>query len=290
MADTAGLIAALSVRCTFPTPGIAVTCAFSGGADSTALLALAQHAGCEVTAIHVDHGLRPSSKSEAELAAMNAESLGVPFRSVDVSIEPGPNLEARARTARFAVLPAGVLTGHTADDQAETVLINLIRGAGIDGLAGMEPGPTKPLLSIRRTETVALCDALGLTPIIDPSNTDARFVRNRIRSELLPLLDDIAGRDVAVLLARTAAVLRKDADLLDELASPIDPTDAKAIAAAEPALARRAMRGWLARNGYPPDLATVNRALDVARGTYRACELGNGNRLERQHQRLRIVE
>lgn len=290
LADLAGPLGALLPRCTFPPPGTAVTCAFSGGADSTALLVLAQRAGCEVTAIHVDHGLRTSSRSEAEQAAANAELLGVPFRSIEIRVEPGPNLEARARTARFAVLPHDVLTGHTADDQAETVLINLIRGAGADGLAGMEPGLSKPLLGVRRAETAALCDSLALTVVNDPSNVDPRFVRNRIRGELLPLLDDIAGRDVVVLLARTAEVLRDDGGLLDRLASFLDPTDAKAVAAAEPAIARRALRAWLTRDGYPPDLATVNRTLDVACGTHRACEIGDGRRVERQQQRLRIVE
>jgi len=293
MTDTAGghdLISALLARCTFPPPGTAVTCAYSGGADSTALLVLAQRAGCDVTAIHVDHGLRPSSRSEAELAATNAELLGVQFRSLEVRVGSGPNLEARARAARLAALPVGVLTGHTADDQAETVMINLIRGAGIDGLAGMDPGPGKPLLAIRRSETVALCDSLGLTVVTDPSNAEPRFVRNRIRREVLPLLDDIAGRDVTALLVRTADVLRDEALLLDAMASTIDPTDAKAVAAAEPGLARRVLHAWLTHDGYPPDLATVNRALDVATGTHRACELGEGRRLERQGQRLRIVD
>lgn len=290
MDDSSGLVGDLLVRCNFPRPGTAVACAFSGGADSTALVVLALHAGCDVVAVHVDHGLRPSSRTEAERAGSIATSLGVSFRSVEVHVEPGPNLEARARTARYAALPAGVLTGHTADDQAETVLINLIRGAGIDGLAGMTPGPTKPLLAIRRADTGALCDSLGLDVVTDPTNFDPRFVRNRIRGEVLPLLDGIAGRDVSALLARTADVLRDDASLLDAAVSAIDPTDAKAIAAAAPALARRVLRTWLTRGGYPPDLATVNRALDVATGTHRACQLGEGRRLERQGQRLRIVE
>jgi tRNA(Ile)-lysidine synthase len=280
---------ALLARCTFPSPGTPVTCAFSGGADSTALVVLAQAAGCSVTAVHVDHGLRPSSAAEADHAESIAAGLGVPFRRVAVAVPPGPNLEARARTARLAALPEGSLTGHTADDQAETVLINLIRGAGLDGLAGIAPGPTKPILALRRAETRSLCDALGLRVVDDPSNTDSRFVRNRIRAEVLPLLDNIAGRDVAALIARAADLLGDDAALLDELARRIDPTDAKAIAAADPRLARRALRVWLSHEGHPPDLATVGRVLDVARGTHRACEIGAGRRVERKAQRLRIT-
>jgi tRNA(Ile)-lysidine synthase len=279
----------LLTRCTFPSAGSAVTCAYSGGADSTALVVLAQRAGCIVSAIHVDHGLRESSASDADDAERLAGRLGVDFACRVVRVEPGPNLEARARAARYAVLPPGVLTGHTADDQAETVLINLLRGAGADGLAGMAPGPTKPLLQLRRAETAELCAALALPVVTDPSNADRRFVRNRIRAEVLPLLDDIAHRDVAALIARTADVLRDDSALLDRLAAEIDPTDARAVAAAEPALANRALRTFIAEIGYPPDLATIRRALDVAHGRRRACELGGGRRLERNAQRLRIV-
>jgi tRNA(Ile)-lysidine synthase len=283
------LVDELLPRCTFPPAGSAVSCAFSGGADSSALLVLAVAAGCHPTAIHVDHGLRPTSGAEADQAERIATRLDVPFERRTVDVVAGPNLEARARNARAAVLPPDVLTGHTADDQAETVLINLLRGAGATGLAAMEPGPTKPLLAIRHTETVALCAGAGLDPIVDPSNTDRRFLRNRIRHDVLPLLSDVAGRDVVSLLVRTAAVLRDDDRLLDSLAGVLDPTDARAIVAAEPALARRALRRWIGAGGYPPDVATLERALAVAHGRTKACELGGGRRLERRRQRLQIV-
>jgi tRNA(Ile)-lysidine synthase len=289
MADPARTLESLLSRCTFPDAGTAVTCAFSGGADSTALVALAQAAGCDVTAIHVDHGLRVSSAAEADQAAAIASALGVGFRLETVAVEPGPNLEARARAARFAALPPGTMTGHTADDQAETMLINLLRGAGTSGLAGIRGGPTKPILALRRIETRQVCADLGLTVVEDPTNRDLRFVRNRIRTEVLPLLDEIAGRDVSALLARTAELLGDDADLLDELAGTLDPTDAKALATTDPRIARRSLRMWLARDGYPPDLATVDRVLDVARCAAIACEIGNGRRVERKAQRLRIV-
>src|SRR4051794_34724120 len=133
-------------RCAFPGAGTAVTCAVSGGADSLALLALATAAGLQVTAVHVDHGLRPGSAMEAEVVAQSAKAFGARFRSERADVAPGPNLEARARAARYAVLPAGVFTGHTADDQAETVLLNLLRGAGLDGLAGIRRDGRRPLL------------------------------------------------------------------------------------------------------------------------------------------------
>jgi tRNA(Ile)-lysidine synthase len=289
------VVRALLTRCSFPPPGAPAVCAFSGGPDSTALVVLAVAAGCDARAVHVDHGIRPTSGAEAAAAAGLAATIGVPCHVVTVALDDGPNLEARARDARRTVLPAGTLTGHTADDRAETMLVNLLRGAGPDGLAALGPAPTRPILALRRTETAGLCAELGLSPVVDPSNTDARFVRNRIRAELLPLMADIAARDVVPLLARTAGLLAGDAALLDDLAAEIDPTDARAVAAAPPALARRAVRRWLAasiggaRAGYPPDQAAVERVLAVAAGRALACELSGGVRVERHHQRLRIA-
>lgn len=283
----------LLARCTFPPPGSDVTCAVSGGPDSLALLVLARAAGCGVTAVHVDHGLRPGSDSEAEVVRVAAERFGAAFRGETVRVEPGPNLEARARAARYSVLPDDALTGHTADDQAETVLLNLLRGAGLNGLGGMHP-ERRPLRRLRRTETHALCAAVLLDPVRDPTNDDPAFRRNRVRHELLPRLSDVAGRDVVPILARQADVLRDDAALLDGLAAELDPTDAKALVAAPVPLARRAVRSWLreAQGGdeqHPPDGATVERVLAVARGEAIACETGGGWRVERHQQRLQLV-
>ena len=265
-----------------------MTCAVSGGADSLALLVLARAAGCRVTAVHVDHGLRTESAAEADAVAAAAARFGAGFVAAKAPVEPGPNLEARAREARFAVLPPNVLTGHTADDQAETVLLNLLRGAGLDGLGGMGPG-RHPIIGLRRTDTSALCEAVGLTPARDPSNDDPAFRRNRIRHELLPLLDDVAQRDVAAVLARQADLLREEAAFLDALAESIDPTDARALAAAPVPLARRAVRAWL-RGDHPPAAAAVERVLAVARGDAVATEIGDGRRVARTGQRLRLED
>lgn len=267
--------------------------AFSGGPDSTALVALARRHGLVVTAHHVDHGLRPTSAAEAAHAARLAAALGAGFVGQRVEVAPGPNLEARARAARAAVLPLGAMTGHTADDQAETVVLRLLRGAGAAGLAAIAPGPHHPVLALRRAEThavaAAVADLTGLLPVDDPTNRSAAFRRNRVRHEVMPLLDDVAGRDIVPLLARTADVLRGDDELLDRLAAALDPTDARALAAAEPALARRAVRRWLTTAGYPPDLAGVERVLDVARGAAAACELAGGWRVTRSAQRLSVA-
>jgi tRNA(Ile)-lysidine synthase len=285
---------ALLARCAFPPAGSPVVCAFSGGPDSTALLVLAVASGCVPRAVHVDHGLRATSSDEAAASVALAAAIGVPCDVVSVAVGDGPNLEARARDARRSVLPAGALTGHTADDRAATLLVNLLRGAGADGLAALGPSPTRPILELRRADTAAVCGAVGLRPISDPSNADPRFVRNRVRDELLPLMADIAGRDVVPLLVRTAGVLADDAALADAQAAGLDATDARALAECSPALARRVLHRWLTgatgeSNGYPPDAATVERVLEVARGRHRACEIAGGHRVERHRQRLRIV-
>jgi tRNA(Ile)-lysidine synthase len=277
-------------RCTFAAAGSPVTCAVSGGPDSMALLVLAVHAGCVVTAVHVDHGVRAGSAAEADLVRAAADRFGAAFRAERVHVEPGPNLEARLRAARYDALPPDVVTGHTADDQAETLLLNLLRGSGRAGLAGMRPA-RHPILGLRRVETESLCTSLGIDVVRDPSNDSPEFMRNRVRHELLPLADDIARRDTVHLLARTASVLRDDEDLLEALASAIEPTDARALAAAPRPLAARALRRWLTPvlGGYPPDLDAIGRVLEVASGTVLACELPGGIRVRRSGQQLSVL-
>ena len=139
-------VAALLAACRFPPAGSPLTCGVSGGPDSLALLVLGVGAGCDVTAVHVDHGLRDGSADEAEVVRAAAAELGAAFRAERVDVGAGANLEARARAARHGVLGPDCALGHTADDQAETILVNLLRGAGVDGLAGMRPGPRHPIL------------------------------------------------------------------------------------------------------------------------------------------------
>jgi tRNA(Ile)-lysidine synthase len=282
--------ASLLDRCPFPPPGTALTCGVSGGPDSLALLVLATEAGCRVTAVHVDHGLRPGSAAEADVVAQAASRFGAAFQSVRVELADGPNLEARARAARQRALGADAATGHTADDQAETVLANLLRGAGVHGLSGMRAGARHPLLGLRRSETVALCVHRGLEPVVDPSNQDPRFLRNRIRHELLPLCSALAGRDLVPVLARQAELLAGDADLLDALSELVDPTDGRAVAEAPESVARRAVRSWLRGDAeHPPSLAAVERVLSVARGEARATELPGGQRVSRSGGRLSLA-
>ena len=264
----------------------------SGGADSLALLALAVAAGCEVTAVHVDHGLRPGSDEEAAVVEAAAAALGAGFRSVRVHVEPGPNLEARARAARHHALGAGALVGHTVDDQAETVLGNLMRGAGPEGLAGIRADDRHPILGLRRAETEALCRALGLAVVEDPSNQDpglpaqphpprgAPPARRRGRAR--------RGRGHRPPGASGGATW-------SSTSTPRPPRWT-------PPMARHWRRrrwhwpGWpcaagcgrAAREGHPPDAATVERVLAVARFDVRATEVGGGWRVARTGGRLRL--
>ena len=279
----------LLARCAFPSPGTAVDCAVSGGPDSLALLVLAVEAGLTVTAWHVDHGLRPGSDAEGERVAVVADSLGAAAVSVTAMVDDGPNLEARAREARLDALPDGVLTGHTADDQAETVLLNLLRGSGVHGSAGIGDPGRRPLLGLRRDETRAFCAAREIVPLDNPMNDDPRFVRNRIRNEVLPLLAEVSDRDPVPLLARHAKLAGEAVVLLDALIADINPTDARTLAGLSPELARLALRGWLTGllGGRPPDAAAIDRVFDVAGGLVRATEVAGGLRIERSRGRLR---
>ena len=277
-------------RCTFPDAD-SVDCAVSGGADSSALLILAAASGRHVHAFHVDHGIRSGSTIEATLVQALAERLGADFSALRCSVADGPDLEARARRARHDALPPGVLFGHTMDDLAETVLQRLMRGTGPAGLGAMDES-NHPILGLRRSETVALCDAFGVQVFEDPSNLDPRFVRNRVRRELIPLMNDISERDVVPLLARHSILSREQDDFVRATASDIDPSDALALAAAPAVLAATALRQWWsAQTGdpYPPDAAAIERIMAVARGHSKGCEVGSGWSVRRTNQRLRLV-
>lgn len=277
--------------CRFPAePPRAVVCGVSGGADSAALLALtriwAAPLDVGVVAVHVDHGIRPGSHVEADRVRELCGLLGAGFKTATVVVPEGSNLEARARDARHAVLGPNTFLGHTADDQAETVMLHLMRGGALDALAAMR-SDRRPLLGLRRSDTEAVCEAIGYEPFMDPSNNDPRFLRNRVRHELLPLMDDISSRDVTPLLARASSLAAEDSDVLTELAAAIDPTDAKALRDAPVALARRAIREWL-RDGVPPDAAAVDRVLGVALGEMSSTQVMGSRTVRRTRGRLRV--
>ena len=237
----------------------------------------------------MDHGLRPSSGSDAEAARAIATRLGAAFELRRVRVDPGPNLEARARTARYAALPDDVLVGHTADDRAETVLFNIGRGAGLAGASAPHAGVGRPLLGLRRFETHALCDQLGLATVHDPMNDDPAFARVAIRNEVMPALAGALGRDPVLLLNRHADLASQALEVIAELAAGLDPTSTAALTAAPRAVAAEALRSWVAEVvGSPPTAAAIDRVLDVAAGCSIATEITGGHRVARTAGRLRI--
>jgi tRNA(Ile)-lysidine synthase len=199
-------------------PGSGVVVACSGGPDSTTLLdalsRLAPPRGLRLVAVHVDHGLREGSAAEADVVAAEASRLGVTFVALAVEVEARGSLQDAARRARHAALRAAagdhgataIALGHTADDQAETVLMRALSGATPRALAGMAPRSgrlVRPLLRVWRRDTLAYCAALGLVPLDDPSNRDPRFLRSRVRHRLIPALEEVfpAARRRLVALA-----------------------------------------------------------------------------------------
>jgi tRNA(Ile)-lysidine synthase len=281
--------------CHFPARGDAVDLAVSGGPDSLGLALLARAAGLRVWLHHVDHHARPTSGDDAAFVVELARQWDVPVSVHDVHVTPGPNFEARARAARRDALPAGSLTGHTLDDLAETVVLNLVRGAGLDGLSPMVGDPTKPLLALRRSDLADYVAERGYVARHDETNLDGRYRRNRVRHEVLPLLNDVAERDVAPLLARAAQLIYDERLWIGEVtgadeALSLADADCRELATWPAARLRRWLRVRLSREDpdgvHPPDAAEVERALEVVRGESVATQLAGGRRLARRHQHL----
>ncbi|WP_051470534.1 tRNA lysidine(34) synthetase TilS [Arthrobacter sp. 35/47] len=210
--------------------------ACSGGTDSLALAAtaayFAQIGRYRVGAVVVDHGLQPDSAAVAENARQQLVTLDldpVDVRRVEVATA-GMGPEAAARTARYRALDAAmeqhavaaVLLGHTLDDQAEQVLLGLTRGSGTRSLSGMPArrgAYLRPFLALRRIETEEICRFSRLDPWHDPTNADPALTRSRVRTQVLPYLEDALGPGIAESLYRTSRILAQDAAYLEELAA-----------------------------------------------------------------------
>ncbi|WP_341994624.1 tRNA lysidine(34) synthetase TilS [Microbacterium sp. LWH7-1.2] len=274
-------------------PGTTALVALSGGVDSLALAAAtafeAPKLGLRAASLTVDHGLQDGSTDAATSAAAKAEALGLDARVVRVEVGGAGGPEAAARDARYRALADGaraigaaaILTGHTLDDQAETVLLGLARGAGATSLQGMAEASVldevtllRPLLGVRRAITSAACAAEGLEPWHDPHNADPRFARVRVRDAVLPVLESELGPGIAEALARTAAQLREDAEAFDQM---IDETiedivehaeagisvSVAALAANPAALRNRIIRHVVASEFH--ESLTRTQTLEVAR-------------------------
>ena len=243
-------------------PGDArVAAAVSGGADSLALAAALAFARPGSSALVVDHGLQRGSGEVAARAAEQCRRLGLSATllaapDVVAAATAGGGPEARARALRYAALDAAadqlgviaVLLGHTRDDQAESVLLGLVRGSGTRALAGMAPVRgryRRPLLDISRQTTSEACAQAGLRAWHDPNNDDLAHTRVRVRASVLPVLERELGPGVRAALARSARLLREDADALDALAPDTD--DVAVLAALPAALRARSLKRWAER-------------------------------------------
>jgi tRNA(Ile)-lysidine synthase len=312
-----------------------VIVAVSGGADSTALLLAldelrsANKLAVKLCVAHLDHKLRKSSTKDARWVSELAEKLGYECvvghsKVVEIARANADNLEQAAREARYKFLERTakrksanyVLTGHTMDDQAETVLMRLMRGSAGAGLGGMELlrplgkntaiKLVRPLLGARRNETVSYCRLRKTEFLTDEMNDDQKFVRVKVRQQLLPLMQSFNNKIVEA-LSRTASQLREDAAVLlndsdallkraavldhgdDETGTPV--LDVKVLAAAPSALRRRALRQWISegrgnsRRLEMVHLLAVDKLLEGAAGG-RVVELPGGSRVRRKRNRL----
>jgi tRNA(Ile)-lysidine synthase len=318
-----------------PTSGETIVVAVSGGADSTALLLALEELKnynklyITICVAHLDHRLRKSSSKDARWVADLSAKLG--FKSVfgrakvlDDVLETNDNLEQAARKARYAFLERTakrvsanyVLTAHTMDDQAETVLLRLMRGSASLGLGGMETlrplaknssiKLVRPLLWARRTETEAYCRLRKIQFLSDEMNEDLSFARVQVRKQLLPLMQSFNNRIVEA-ISRTATQLREDGAVLvnnsDALLqraavsneesgeTKVPMLDVRVLADAPPALRRRALRQWLSsargstRRLEMVHLLAVEKLLDGNAGG-RVAELPGGGKVRRRRNRL----
>lgn len=273
--------------------------ALSGGADSAALLWICARAGRRVRAIHVHHGLEASDLMLGAARAV-AGALQVPLEEVRVELGLGPSPEDQARRARYRALlekhrpPEWVLTAHTSDDQAETVLDHLLRASGIDGLSGIPARRApfaRPFLAVSRSQTRELATLAGLDWHDDPANQSDRPLRNRIRRELLPMLEAQFNPALRRSLATTAGLVRRDVAYLDERLGevPFLITDdgvevaAAIVTTAPAAAAARIVRRLLALSGMRSASGDgVEAACAVARGAISSYQVGGGITVRRR--------
>ena len=296
--------------------GDRVLVAVSGGADSLALafavLKEAEPLAITPVAITIDHQLQENSAVQAEKVSKQLKEMGyrdVLIEKVVVTTESG--LEAGARSARYQALAASaekeiavkIFLGHTRDDQAETVLLGLARGSGARSLSGMatENGKyVRPFLHVTRQETEQACKELALEIWNDPHNFNSDFTRVKVRQEILPLMEAKLGPGISAALARTAGLLRDDADALDDLAAQeisrlnLTDIDCEYLLALPRALRTRVIRAAIYACGAPvgsitADHVAATEALVTSWRGQGALNLPGGVKVERISGRLSLL-
>ncbi|PLA37938.1 tRNA lysidine(34) synthetase TilS [Corynebacterium coyleae] len=222
----------------------------SGGPDSLALVAAAAAEQKDVSVVVVDHGLQPGSAEIAERAAAVAREFGFASTVANVTVGPG-NVEAAAREARYAaLLESGrdVWVAHTADDQAETLLLGALRG-NPSGMAQRNGKIVRPFLHIRRADTVGACEELGLEVWHDPMNSDPAYRRVAMRQSIIPALTDLLGGDAVPALATTANRIAADQALIEQLADLTLTTSCVELEGDAGPVRRRRLAIWLLDEG-----------------------------------------
>lgn len=299
-------------------PGRIVLVAVSGGPDSMCLLhalhRLRRLLRIRLDVAHVDHRLRRDSEKDADYVARAAGRLGLPFHLVSADSAPtkGESVEAWARGVRVRSLhtiardidAARIAEGHTRDDQAETVLIALLRGAGLAGLAGIRPSlglEVQPLIDVSREEVERFCRAARLRPRQDPMNRDTRLLRNAVRLRVLPQVERAVGRDVRGTLASTATLLRRDHEELDrqslEAAAEVVEEErdgfsvhAVGLRGLTRPIASRVVRRAMLRASMRPTEETIDAVLDLSSGrSGRARDLPDGLWARREREYVRVA-
>lgn len=292
-------------------PGSGVLLAVSGGRDSTALLIASAQLRTDIR-LHfevatVDHGLRGESAQEAEGVRARAEALGFAFHSRTVTVPKQGNLEAHARTLRYRALEdirrerglAYVATAHTSTDQAETLLMRLMRGASLRGAAAIryQRGEViRPMLGLSRDDCEAFLSSGGNAHFEDAMNHDRRFLRTRVRESLLPAMEELGGAGTLDRLAHFAALAGEDEALLDEMAQralsrallPGDALDGARVLAVPSPIRRRLLRRWLEWDDIFTDAKLLAR-VEAALQSSGRCSLPGGLTLESGGGRLRKV-
>lgn len=272
-----------------------VLVACSGGIDSLALLLLCFLNEVNFSVCYIDHGLSQETKASIDLLKDICDELNCDFyfQQLEMSSnEKSSNVEANARTHRYIALEQArqtdnadvIATAHHSDDVAETLLINLMRGSGsgLASLAATRENIVRPLLSFRKSDLSRIVELSGLDHVEDPTNSELNFVRNRVRHELIPLLNDISNRDVAPLISRAAQHLREDNDFLEEMARslwPKESADTKSLNALAPQLRRHALRAWV--EGYPPSNDELERIFDVVDHKTKSVQISGARTIRR---------
>lgn len=282
-------------------PGDTVICAVSGGADSMALLwgmfLLKEKLQFRLEAAHFNHNLRGGeSGRDAEFVEKFCDFHDIPLHLGSGRVVSGEKgLEAAARNARYGFLfglKGTIATAHTADDNAETVLLHLLRGTGLRGLGGVMPRTDRlirPMLDVTRVQVEEFLNENYIRHVEDSSNGTDAFLRNRLRHHVMPLLR-IENPSIATGLSAAAQRIRADAALLDDLASELDATDVRALREAPGPLRRRALERLLRENGFPePSASHLEQAESVVFSASPSARVTlSGVTLRRSYEKLTV--